>query len=102
MNKIYLTKRAKEILRLLNEKKYKLSDNDKDDLILLEIEGLGSGKKLVGQSYCTFIITEKGKAYIYSNPRLRNPSIWDDKKYIINTIISVISIIISIIAICKK
>lgn len=102
MDKIKLTKRAKEILRLLKENKYKLSDNDKEDLNLLEIEGLGSGQKLSDHSYNTFRITDKGKAYIYSNPKLNNPSIWDDKKYIITTTISILALVISIIAILIK
>ena len=38
---------------------------------------------------------------MYDNPKLNNPSIWDDKKYIITTVISVVALIISIIALLK-
>ena len=46
-------------------------------------------------------LTDRGKAYIASNPSLKNPTIWDDKKYIINTIISVAALIVAIIALFK-
>lgn len=102
MEKIKLSNRAKEILRLLKDKKYNVNDDDREDLNLLEMEGLGSGQKLTDHSYNTFRITDKGRAYIYSNPKLYNPSIWDDKKYIITTVISVLALILSLIAIITK
>ncbi|GEM_PF-1970348 len=95
MNKIKLTERAKKILYLLKDLKYEVTNEDSEDLNLLEIEGLGYGQKLTNGSYITFSITDKGRAYISSNPELRNPSIWDDKKYIIKTAISILAIIIS-------
>lgn len=101
MDKIKLTERAKEILRLLKDNKYKVRDADREDLNLLEIEGLGTGQRLTDHSFHTFKITDMGSAYLYSNPKLSNPSIWDDKKYIITTLISVVALIISIIAIIK-
>ena len=46
-------------------------------------------------------LTNKGRAYIATNPSLNNPTIWDDKKYIINTIISVLALVVAIIALIK-
>lgn len=102
MEKIKLTKGAKEILRLLYAKKYEPQEKDYNDLNLLAIEGLAFGQKLIGNQYNTFTITDLGRAYIYSNPKLSNPSIWDDKKYIITTLISIIALILSLIAIIMK
>ena len=97
MEKIKLTKRGKEILLLLSEKKYKPQEMDKEELNLLTIEGLGKGNKISGDVYITYQLTDYGKAYLLSNPQLKNPSIFDDKKYIVTTIISIIALILSII-----
>lgn len=97
MKKIKLTNRAKEILLLLKENKYKVKKSDYSDLKLLAFEGLGQGTEGLSDSYITFQLTDKGKAYLHSNPKLNNPSIFDDKKYIVTTIISIIALILSII-----
>ena len=92
MEKIKLTKRGKKILLLLKEGKYKPEKSDFNELNLLTIEGLG-----LCDSFITYQLTDKGKAYLLSNPKLKNPSIFDDKKYIVTTIISIIALILSII-----
>ena len=46
-------------------------------------------------------LTDRGRAYIACNPTLKNPTIWDDRKYIINMIISVAALIVAIIALFK-
>jgi autotransporter-associated beta strand protein len=46
-------------------------------------------------------LTDIGEAYLYSNPQLKDPSIWDDKKYWINTAISLVALIVAIIALFK-
>lgn len=101
MKKIKLTDRCKVILRLLNDKQYTPVPEDNKALLLLHEEGLISGNRYSSGEIYTCRITPKGEAYIYSNPKLKNPSIWDDKKYLITTAISIAALIISIIAIFK-
>lgn len=102
MEKIKLTKRGKEILLLLKEGKYKPEKSDYEELNLLTIEGLGQGARGLRDSFITYQLTDYGKAYLLSNPQLMNPSIWDDKKYIITTGVAIIALFISIISIFKE
>lgn len=100
MDKIKLTDNAKRIiLALSKEEELRLTDADEKDLILLDQEGLVNPNWTCDGPYPD--ITDKGKAYILINPKLKNPSIWDDKKYWITTGISVVALIISLIAIIK-
>lgn len=106
MDKIKISKRGKIILSLLRNGNYpdSVPDYDYDEFIVLEVDGLVCGSKCKGGKEVAIIaprLTEDGKAYITSNPKLKNPSIWDDKKYIINTIISVIALGVSIFALLK-
>ncbi len=106
MEKIRLSKNQKRLLRSLYEKKYPetVPVEDFEDFNFLEVEDLVKSARcrgLQGLSLHNPCITEKGLAYITSNPTLQDPSIWDDKKYVINTIISVIALIVAIIALCK-
>jgi hypothetical protein len=106
MEKIKLSENQKRLLRSLYEKKYPevVPIEDFEDFNLLEVEGLVNAahcRGMQGLSLHNPSITEKGLAYITSNPTLQNPSIWDDKKYVINTIISVIALLVAIIALCK-
>lgn len=99
MERIKLTKRGKEILLLLNNNKYVIQDTDEEakELLFLSQEGLVLGKKQIASSLPVIFLTPKGKAYILSNPKLKNPSIWDDNKFKIATIISIITLILTII-----
>ncbi len=99
MEKIKLTDRCKDILRQLNEKKYTPIPEDQKALLLLHEDGLIAGNRYSSGEIYTCRITPKGEAYLYSNPKLKNPSIWDDKKYIITTAISVVALVVSTIAI---
>lgn len=99
MEKIKLSDRCKDILREVNEKKYSPTSEDQKALLLLHEEGLITGNRYSSGEMYTCRITPKGEAYLYSNPKLKNPSIWDDKKYLITTAISIVALIISIIAI---
>ncbi len=101
MEKVKLTDRCKEILRGLNDKTYKPLKEDNEALLLLHEYGFLTDKRLSGGEIYNCRITSKGEAYLYDNPKLNNPSIWDDKKYIITTVISVVALIISIIALLK-
>jgi hypothetical protein len=102
MERIELSKPCKRILRAIKDKKYSdIPENDTEDLSLLEHMGL------VDVKWCEFgyaiiaNLSNKGVAYMKVNPKLKNPSIWEDKKYWITTIISFVAIIISIVALCK-
>ena len=101
MEKIKLTDKCKDILRMLHEKKYSPIPDAEDQkaLFLLREEGLIAANSYSSGEIYTCRISPKGEAYLYSNPKLKNPSIWDDKKYLITTAISVFALVISIIAI---
>ena len=98
MEKIKLTNNAKRILLILNKNEEPvISDADERDLYLLEqeelivLEGCKNG-------YPFPEITRKGLSYVQMNPKLSNPSIWDDKKYWITTGISLVALALSIYA----
>lgn len=98
MEKIKLTQNAKRILLALSkDEEPPITESDEKDLILLEQEGLIEldGTK-DGELFPE--ITDKGIAYVHVYPKLKNPSILDDKKYWITTAISIIAIILSIYA----
>ncbi len=101
MEKVKLTDRCKEILIGLNDRTYQPLKEDNEALLLLHEYGFLAGNRLTTEEMQTCRITPKGQAYLYYNPKLKNPSIWDDKKYIITTVISVVALIISIIALIK-
>ena len=67
MEKIKLTKRGKKILLLLKEGKYKPEKSDFNELNLLTIEGLGQVTRGLCDSFITYQLTDKGKAYLLSN-----------------------------------
>lgn len=97
MNKIELTDNAKRIiLGLTKNEKLKYTDADEKDLILLEQEGLVDACWTNDGPYPS--ITDKGTAYVHMNPKLKNPSIWDDKKYLITTGISLVAFALSLYA----
>ncbi len=100
MEKIKLTERGKEILLLLDNEEYILQDTDEEakELLFLTIEGLIGSKTQVASQYPLIYLKPKGKAYLLSNPNLDNPSIWDDTKFKITTIISIIILGLTIIS----
>ena len=101
MGKIYLPQKAKEILWLLNEEKYIPKEEDMDVLNFLEVAGFGE-VLTTADGLEDFELNEFASAYLYWNPKLKNPTIWDDKKYLITIAIAVAAIIISIIALFKN
>ena len=106
MEKIKLSKDSKRILRALYNGKYGnlVPEADLDVFNLLEVEGFVKSAHTKGDGNIEMVaprLTDEGRAYIASNPFLHNPSIWDDKKYIINTIISVAALAVAIIALFK-
>ena len=106
MEKVKLSKDSKRILLALYNGKYpdRVPESDLEFFNLLEVEGFVKSAHAKGDGHMEMLaprLTEEGKAYITTNPTLKNPSIWDDKKYIINTIISVLALIVAIIALIK-
>lgn len=98
MDKIKLTDNAKRILLVLyNKEEFRYSDTDKKDLIVLYQEDLVNPEWTADGPFPD--ITDKGIAYVYMNPQLKNPSIWDDHKYWITTGIAFVALLLSIIAI---
>ena len=103
MERMYLTDRAKVILLALSkEEEFEINESDEKDLILLKEEDLIEleGTK-DGMLYPE--ITDKGIAYVHINPKLTNPSIWQDYKWIITSLIAIIGVLVTIlIAILTK
>lgn len=102
MKRIKLPERCKEILQAIKNSQYgDIPQSDTDYLLRLEHEGL------IDVVWCEFgyaiiaNLSNKGIVYFQNNPKLKNPSIWDDKKYWINTAISVLALIVAIIALFK-
>ena len=99
MEKIYLPKSCKKILRKIQNNEYdRIPVQDTADLLFLE------HNRLVRVVWCEFgyaviaNLTEKGIIYLHINPKLKNPSIFEDKKFWINTAISVAALVVAIIA----
>ena len=104
MERIELSKRSKNILFALKANKYPatIPAEDINDITVLIEEGLIKATSLLNNHYSAASLTQKGKAYLQCNPQLKNPSIWEDKKYWITTSISVLAIIISIVALYQS
>lgn len=102
MDRIKLSKEEKLLLRRLSARKYpdQVLEEDLKVFMILENESLVHGTK-GKDGILAPRLTAMGEAYIASNPKLKNPSIWEDTKYIINTTISIIALIISLIALIK-
>lgn len=102
MDRIKLSKEEKLLLKRLSARKYpdQVLEEDLKVFMMLENESLVHGTK-GKDGILAPRLTAMGEAYIASNPKLKNPSIWEDTKYIINTTISIIALIISLIALIK-
>ena len=90
MNKIELTKKEKEIIFELAKENYILSDDDTNELKHLAYLGIGKGIESEFGGYFDYELTEKAKAYISENPKLKNPSILDDKKFWLELLTNII------------
>ncbi len=80
-NKIELTKKEKKIFIDLANDTFDINSDDFSELEHLEYLGLGKGIKGEFGDYFDFELTSKAKAYVFENPKLKNPSILDDKKF---------------------
>lgn len=103
MDRIYLSKPCKRILRAIKDMKYnEIPESDTEDLLLLENIGL------VDVEWCEFgyaliaNLSNKGIAYMRVNPKLNNPSIFEDMKFWINTSISFAALVVAIIALFEE
>ena len=106
MEKIKLSKDSKRILLSLYNGNYgdMVPESDLEVFNLLEVKGFVKSAHTKGDGHIDMLaprLTDEGRAYFAENPSLHNPSIWDDKKYIINTIISVVALAVAIIALFK-
>ena len=98
MDKITLNDNCKRLLKEIKRGSYQdILEPDIEDLNFLKTKGLINAVAITPDYVVS--LTDKGKAYLHSNPNLKNPSIWDDKKYWITTAISFAALIVSIIAI---
>lgn len=103
MEKIHLSEAEKRILLQLANKEYpvQVPTEDWDAMNLLEVNRFVTTNKVNGGILINPQLSNLGKAYLATNPKLKNPSIWDDKKYIVNTVISVVALAVAIIALFK-
>ena len=102
MEKIKLNDNCKRLLKEIKSGSYQVGlDSDFEDLNILNTEGFIKATRTL-KGYVITGLTDKGRAYLHSNPDLKNPSIWDDKKYWINTAISIFALIVAIIALFKN
>lgn len=99
MDKITLNNNCKRLLKEIKNGSYQIGlESDIEDLNFLNTKGLIDAIQTF-DGYVITGLTDEGRAYLHSNPNLKNPSIWDDKKYWITTAISFAALIVSIIAI---
>lgn len=100
MEKITLNDNCKKLLKEIKSGSYQnIIESDIEDLEFLKTMGLIDAVAITPEYVVR--LTDKGKAYLHSNPDLKNPSIWDDKKYWINTAISILALIVAFIALLK-
>lgn len=92
MDKVHLTKREKEIIVLLASKNYKLDNSSSDfaELEHLEYIGLGKGIKCEFGGYLDYRLTPTAKAYLFENPKLKDPSIFEDSKFWIELVANIL------------
>ena len=101
MEKIELNNNCKKLLNKIKSGSYQQGEKaDLEDLNFLKTKGLIKAIATTSGIIVTGL-TAEGRAYLHSNPNLKNPSIWDDKKYLITTAISFAALIVSIIALLK-
>lgn len=94
MDKIKLTDNARRILlELRKDEWFVYEDSDEKDLEYLEKEGLINAPETKDETYS---LSEYGIEYLRKNPKLKNPSIWDDKKYWITTSIAILALLASV------
>jgi len=96
MERIYLNSREKKIIKQIQNSTYMeaVKQQDKMPMKKLIYEGLVCCKETDLGGMILPELTNKGELYLYDNPKLKNPSIFQDKGFVV----SIVAIIISIIA----
>lgn len=81
MEKIRLTENAKAILLALKSNNYSnpIPQKDYEDIIFLKQCGLVEIMDAETGLIILVELSEYGKAYLHINPKLKNPTLWDDK-----------------------
>lgn len=97
MKKIYLSEPCKKIFQYIAKNEYaqKYDIKHNADLAWLKEEGLII-VKFGTYGISNVYLSDYGLAYYRFNPTLDNPTLWDDKRYIITTIISIFSLLLSV------
>lgn len=92
MEKVKLTSREKEIIIALANNTYSNDNSVKDSSELEHLEYIGLGKGITCEfgGYLDYRLTPKAKAYLFENPKLKDPSILDDKKFWIDFVANLI------------
>ncbi len=100
MERIILSDNAKCMFRAIQQGKapFEIEEHDIEDANVLIQENLIIAVPDEAGGLYAPKLTDKGRAYIHQNQKLKNPSIWEDKKYWITTSISLVTLIMSIIA----
>lgn len=104
MQRIHLSENSKRILLELQSRNYQLLYHKDDyyDIHSLISLGLISATELPAYNFAHVKLTLKGRMYLHENPQLKNPCIWDDKQYLINTVISLLALVVAIIALFRN
>lgn len=95
MEKIELPDECKFILVSIANKTFKPTFKPEENgwLAILENENLIKLTKDSKGGYITGKLTTRGLAYLTSNPKLKNPSFWDDKHALVEHLINIIGLI---------
>ena len=96
MDKIKLPEESKALLFLMSDKSHiepNISGEATKWLDVLEYYGFIKGTKNMQGNYIIAEITQKGKVYLIENPKLKDPSFWDDKHKLLDHLIGIIGII---------
>lgn len=70
-----------------------LKEEEKGWLAILESEGLIKQIKDTNGGCITSELTTKGRAYLAANPKLKDPSFWDDKHALVDHLINFLGLI---------
>ena len=81
----------------MKREEYQIEQSDSFSLNELESCGLIKITRLTDGTIWACKLTALGKNYIMNNPKLKNPSICQDKKWLISTSLAILGIIITII-----
>ena len=86
MNRIKLTRQEKKILRMMRSSKYPsvVKEKDKMPMKKLIFEGLVTCKENELGGLLVPNFTERGELYLYDNPKLKNPNVFQDKDFVLS------------------